>query len=66
MLGMIYNGPISHVVYTYVLPAIAPMSRGVSITQVALKKVTFDQTVIAPLVTMGYFPLLSLIHEGSF
>ena len=42
MLGMIYIAPISHVNYTYVLPALAPMSKGVSLTQVALKKVTFD------------------------
>ena len=42
VLGLVYIAPISHFNYTYVLPAIAPMAKGVSATKVALKKVTFD------------------------
>ena len=42
LLGVVYIAPITHLNFSYVLPAIAPISKGVSATKIALKKVAFD------------------------
>ena len=42
LLGLVYIAPITHFNFSYVLPAIAPLAKGVSATTVALKKVAFD------------------------
>ncbi len=46
MLGAVFIAPFLHFNYSYTLPYIAGTSK--SATVIALKKIIFDQTVLAP------------------
>lgn len=56
-LGAIYIAPFLHLNYTYVLPYLFPIT---STLQGTLKKLFFDQTVLAPL---SFFLFYNVINR---
>ena len=48
LIGAVYIAPFLHYNYSYVLPYIGGLGPGTSLEIVALKKITFDQLVLAP------------------
>ncbi len=61
-MGLVYIGPMLHINYSKVLPALVP-DKG-SASSVALKKLMFDQLCFAPICMSGFFILINCI-EGK-
>ena len=65
-VGMFYFAPLLHAHYSYILPAIAPVTPNVNMTVLATKKVLFDQLVFAPFALTGFFMTINSVEGKSF
>ena len=65
VLGTFYIAPPMHVFYTYILPSLVPQTVGISAGVIAAKKIMIDQLLFAPIVTLGFFPVFSVLNGGT-
>lgn len=63
-VGCFYIGPILHLNYCKLLPALVPAEATASMTSIAFKKLLIDQLCFAPVCTTGFFFVINTI-EGK-